>query len=315
MLRTFVIGAADAGPHLAALLRARALPESQRLFSDAPVVVHGGQHGPDVVPVASLDEAASLLDPDGTVVHVSSWPAAPLLSQLADLGFHLVVVEQPLAPTVAGLDEVQRLVAEHGLRLAVFAPWLASALTARLHDLVLGGTLGALRSVSVVQRRSRAARAPGLTAFDVDVPHAVGVALRLAGAAEVARAGCTDLVPDVGAVVPRMGSARLQLRHVSGVHTEIDSDLASPERMRRIELRFDAGAAVGGYPVSADDPHAQLLVSDDGHERHAVFHDDALASFVLRVYDGFLGEDLGLHADVVRLLCAAKELDLRPTFA
>jgi|GEM_PF-2318801 len=335
MLQTFVIGLghAGAGLHLPVLQRARARqlqephePPHQPLFADGPLVacdplVQDPRDGapPGVIVAPSLTEGARLVEPRRTVVHVCTPPAvrAGLLGRLADLGFRMFVVEKPLAVTEHELARITRLVAQRGLRLAVVAQWLASSLTARLHDLVLGGTLGPLRSMSAAQHKARFRRTldtPGHhpSAFDVEVPHAVGVAVRLAGTAEVSAAASTDLLVD-GAMVPRMGSASLALQHATGVRTEIRSDLTSPVRTRRITLRFAGGIATGHYPVSRDDDVAQLLVTGDGPARHSVFRDDALTAFLLHAYRTFgsgswSGAELGLHCEVVRLLCAARRM-------
>ena len=328
MLQTFVIGLghAGAGLHLPVLRRARALAAARHLFSDGPVIAwdprgHPCGAPPGVVVAASVTEAAQLLEPDGTVVHVCTPPSvrSVILEQLADPGFRKVIVEKPLAVTEPELAEITRLAGHRGLHLAVVAQWLSSSLTMRLLKLVLDNRLGALRSMSIVQHKPRFSRTPASrghpTAFDVEMPHSVGVALRLAGAAMVSAAECDDLTLD-GAVIPSMGGARLALRHAAGIRTEIASDLTSPVRARRIALRFEHGVAVGHYPASRDDDYAQLHVTGHGNERHSVFRDDALTSFLLRAYERFAtrrwaSEELDLQADVVRLLCTAKELSAR----
>src|SRR4029079_6631807 len=103
---------------------------------------------------------------------------------------------------------------------------------------------GALRSISSVQSKPRLTRSLASeghpTAFDVEVPHVLGVALRLAGDADVVAAACTDMHVE-GRTVPRMGSAHLVLRHAGGVRTEVLSDLTSPVRERRIALELTGG--------------------------------------------------------------------------
>lgn len=352
MLQTFVIGLghAGAGLHLPVLRHARALPQQRRLFADDPIVVcdpdlygsaaparsaparHRSRSPaahrarpphpawtPGIVVAGSPAEAARLVDPLRTVVHLCTPPAAraALLGELADLGFRMLVVEKPLAVGESELAGITRLAARRGLRIAVVAQWLTSSLTARLRELVRAGTLGPLQSIAVRQHKPRFHRSADTaggaghpSAFDVEVPHAAGVALRLAGPAEVAAAECTDLLVD-GELVPRMGGARLTLRHASGVRTEIHSDLTSPVRTRQITLRFARGVAAGHYPVSRDDDHAQLRISSSGRQQSMAFRDDALTAFMLRAYRRFLagpwsGADFDLQVAVARLLCEAK---------
>jgi predicted dehydrogenase len=347
MLQTFVIGLgrAGAGLHVSTLSRVRQRGSARRFFAEAPLVVCDPRFAStgdleralrswDVqgaVLTDSIAQAARLLDPERTVVHVCTPPTARLdiIEQLARRGFRKILVEKPLAldeGTLVGIERVRR---HWGLRLVVVAQWLVSALTARLQELVHSAALGELRSLSFLQRKPRFSRTLATnghpTAFDVELPHSVGVALRLAGAAQVSDAGCTDMV--IGdTTVPRLGSARLTLHHERGVRTEIVSDLTSPVRERRIEAQFARGFAVGHYPGSGDDDYAQLnVVMDSGAfgvrlrtESHSVFLDDALSAFLLRVYQRFGGAgvdeagvdeaDFALNAEAVRLLWAAKRL-------
>jgi hypothetical protein len=147
----------------------------------------------------------------------------------------------------------------------------------------------------------------------VEIPHSLGVVLRLAGAAELIDAKWTDMrCSDV--VVPRAGSARLTLRHDSGVHTDIASDLTSPVQERRITLEFTRGSATGHYPISDQDDHAQLVIAG----QRQVFRDDALTRFVVRAYLHFQDGpgDHGtfeLHSKIVRLLATAKQHCLERT--
>lgn len=313
-MRSLIIGLgkSGAGLHLPVLLRLRC--------TRVPVVGVDPAGVPDVPGLraaASVGHAARLLDPHDTVVHVCTPPTTrtSVLTELAEHGFRNVLVEKPLATGGDQLAEVLRL--RHRLRMVVVAPWLASELTGALVRLARGGTLGELRTVSVAQHKPRFHRSTGApghpTAFDVELPHAIGVALRLAGAAEVTNASCTDLrLGDLRA--PWLGHARLRLRHAGGVHSRFASDLTAPVRARRITARFTRGTVTGHYPVSADDDIAQLVVTTGAERRHTAFRDDALGAFLLGAYRRFQDPgdpgmaDLQLAANVVRLLTTAKEL-------
>jgi predicted dehydrogenase len=328
VLRTLVVGLgrSGAGLHIPVVLRARSL--SEQLFADAPVVAVDPYRTPmvdpaDVTHVRSLDAARRLVDPARTVVHLCTPPdlRAPVLERLAELGFRRLIVEKPLAVDEASLAEVLRLRARYELRLVVVAHWLTSALTARLLSTIESGDLGTLRVISVRQRKPRFRRslatAGHASAFDIEIPHPLGVALRLAGAAEVTEAGWEPMTVG-GVTLPHLGGAHLTLRHVGGVRTDIASDLTSPVRERRISLRFDEGEAVGHFAASEDDEYARLTVTSHGTTRTSttrteVFPDDALTAFMLRAYQDFSlpasdRDELATHADVVRLLCAARHL-------
>src|SRR5699024_2943724 len=158
------------------------------------------------------------------------------------------------------------------------AHWLDSRLTERLAEIVRNRALGAVRSISFVQHKPRFARSLATadsprvddpragnlkaghpTAFDVEVPHALGVALHLAGTAELARAELTDMCC-TESVCRDMGRAQLTLHHTNGVVSDIDSDLTSPIRERRITVECTAGQVTGHYPVSDQDEYAQITM-------------------------------------------------------
>ncbi|MDQ2588034.1 oxidoreductase [Saccharothrix yanglingensis] len=327
MVRTLVVGLGRAGAelHLPALARARA--SVRQLFDDRPVVACDPRRPlaelPGVTVVGSLAEAAALLDPGDAVAHVCTPPAvrAEVVAELAERGFRNVVVEKPLAADTDDLARVIRLRRRHGLRVAVAEPWLTSVLAERLVGLVRGGSMGEPRSVSMELNKPRFRRTLSVpdqsTAFDVELPHGVGLALRLAGSARVTHAAGFDLVVD-DVVVPRMGGARIGLRHNSGVRTEISSDLTSPVRERRITVEFERGSAVGHFAVSDEDDHAQLTVLVNGHRAHEIMRDDAMTEWVIRAYRLFHGSGdqhargFAFATDVVQLLSVAKNICAEP---
>ena len=324
MLQTLIVGLGRSGRglHLPVLSRARAMEATKHLFADGPVVAFdpAGPEGelPGTVLASSLTEAADLTDPDRTVVHLCTPPTARIevLEQLACLGFQKVLVEKPLAIDERNLAEISRLRRSWDLDLTVVAPWLASSLTHRIQEIVRSGELGALRSVFVVQRKPRFTRtlAGGghPTAFDIEMPHSVGVALAIAGDAKVSDAAWADMRLD-DVVIPRIGRAWLSLDHENGGRTEILSDLTSPTRERQITLELERGTLIGHYSSSEDDHAAQLSTMVDGRRKRSIFFDDALTTFMLRTYEYYAApgrgsSDLALDAEVVRLLGEAKRI-------
>jgi predicted dehydrogenase len=310
------LGRSGAGLHLPVLTRLRATcPE---LFAAHPIVGFdpraglalrdGGLDGAVEVVVDSLDRLAALVPPDDTVVHVCTPPGArvAVLTSLVAQGFRRMVVEKPLVGDLAALAAVERLRARHELDLVVVTHWLASTLTRRLTRLVRSGEHGLLTSITVRQDKPRFTRAGNPAhgdAFDVEIPHALAVALTIAGPAELTGAGWTD--PHAGP----LGGAWLAVRHSGGTRTTIRSDLTSPVRRREITLRLRDTTVVGHYPVSADDHHAQVRVGAGPRE---VFEDEALGAFLLAAYRYFTGAaatppgEFAVHAAVVRLLAAAR---------
>ncbi|GAA2102073.1 hypothetical protein GCM10009780_52280 [Actinomadura alba] len=325
-MRTLIIGLGQAGwtLHLPVLARLRETANDEGLFAKDPIVVHDPKHLPaggqdEPIAVAhSLREARAALDPARTVVHICTPPSVrvELLREVAELGFRKVLVEKPLSADRTDIARILEIRDAWDLNLSVVSHWLDSALTRRLTKIVYSGRLGELHSIAAVQRKPRFTRSLNTnghqSAFDVEVPHSLAVVLRLAGQATVVGASWADMRIN-GRLLPRMGTARLSLRHDHGVRTEIWSDLTSLLRERRISLEFEQGRVTGYYPVSRDDDHALMTVTADGHEETEIFRDDSLASFLLRTYRGFamghrMTSDLDLNVDIVSLLSDAKNL-------
>lgn len=316
MLHTLVagLGRAGSGLHLRALAKAAAAdgePFGPVFGCDPDPATRAAQHG--ITTVGSVREAAALADPAAAVVHVCTPPTGryELLSELAGLGYRRFVLEKPIAADLADYRRVAAMRERFGLDIAVVAHWLDAELTGRITRLAADDTRGPLRAITFDQHKPRFLR--GLaqghpTAFDVELPHSLGVVLRLAGSAELVEAECADLRCD-GVVTPRMGGARMVLRHRGGVVSELRSDLTAPVRERRIVLEFEHGRITGHYPLSEHDHHAQLVIDGDAPQ---VFPDDALTSFVRRAYRHFAaggGEHgtFGLHGEIVELTTTAKQ--------
>ncbi|MFR9728439.1 hypothetical protein ACL03H_04355 [Saccharopolyspora sp. MS10] len=325
MLHSLVVGLGRAGAGLHLRVLAQARERDRDPFHPGAIIACDPAPRtrlvrPGVTAAESVRAAAELVPPGRTVVHLCTPPVdrPALLRELAGLGFRRFVVEKPLAVDLAGLAEIERIRARHGLRLAVVAHWLDAELTRRLARLIGGGSLGPLRSMSFHQHKPRFAHTKSTsghpTAFDVELPHSLGVALHLGGPAELVGAESADMrCGDL--VLPGMGGARMLLRHRDGTRTELVSDLTAPVRERRVELDFARGRVVGHYPLSDQDHHAQLHVP--GAPRPwEVFPDDALTEFVLRTYRRFRArvpepdpeadERFAQQCEVVRLLAAAK---------
>ncbi|MER5492650.1 hypothetical protein [Streptomyces sp. NPDC002490] len=287
---------------------------------------------PDLLVVPTLEDARSRLDPTDTVVHLCTPPGRrlPALRTLAELGFRRVLVEKPLAADRDELDALVRLREEAALHLVVVAHWTTSQLAARLRALVRSHGLGTLRGITIDQHKPRFARSLANhghpSALDVEIPHGLGLALDLAGPADLHTAHCWDLrCPD--RTLPRLGGARVELRHHNGVLTRLRSDLGAPVRQRSVVCAFDHGTATAHFPLSEDDHHAQLVL-DPGPTAgegaagadHHVLHDDALTDFLAHAYRAFRSPgatgpspasgprtDFPAAHDAARLLCEAKE--------
>ncbi|AXB48006.1 hypothetical protein [Amycolatopsis albispora] len=321
MLQTLVLGLGRAGAalHLPVLARIgeTGLPG---VFADHPILAYDPRpvelpHLSRVRVAASLGEAMGRVDPGSAVAHLCTPPGSRLnlLEELARNGFRRFIVEKPLGTGRRELDRIGVLRRRFGLRIAVVAPWLSASLTERLVKLARSGEFGSLRSLTVNQHKPRFHRSltnPGHSnACEVELPHAVPVALRLAGPAELVEAEWSDMACD-GREIPRLGGASLTLRHDGGVLSRLRSDLTSPIRERSISLSFDHGIVTGHYPLSCEDDHAQLEVVSPHRIEREVFRDDALTAFFLRTYRAFrdgLPTGIEVHERAARLLIEAKE--------
>ncbi|WP_069813238.1 Gfo/Idh/MocA family oxidoreductase [Streptomyces sp. TP-A0874] len=329
-MRTLIVGfgRSGAGLHLPVLRRLRAEAGAADHWSPEPPLVWDVRDvrqeaaAAGLAAAGSLEEAAATADPARTVVHVCTPPMERphVLEQLADLGFTRLLVEKPLAADTASLEAVDALARKRGLILRVISPWLSSELTGALRRLAGGPRLGALRSLAFRQlkpRWTRSLNGPGHpTVFDVELPHSVGVALRLAGDAQPVRAAWEDLRLG-GRTVPRMGRGHLELRHENGTTSEFFTDLTAPVRERSVVMRCATGEVTGHYPVSEADHHAQWTVREGaGAARRSVVHDEALATFLRDAYRDFAegrttargADDYAIGRRVVEILQEAKSL-------
>lgn len=327
MLQTLIVGLGRAGRdlHVPVVQKARELDGFRHLFANSPIVGVdpyrlGALEG--VVITDSVVRARELSDPAHTVVHLCT-PLdirSVLMEQLCSLGYRRLIVEKPFAADERDLERMASLCHRYKVRPVVVAPWFASALTIRMTKIIADGALGQLRSIRIVQRKPRFTKSitngSCSSALDVELPHSVGIALLLAGPAEVHDAAWSDMrMGEV--VVPRMGGAWLTLEHECGVRTEIYSDLTSPKRERAITLELAEGTLTGHYSCSEADSTAQLMVSTGGRDECDVFDDDALTTFMVGTYQHFVapgcggGDELELNSAVVRILSQARRLCAR----
>jgi predicted dehydrogenase len=328
VLSTLILGFGNSGRalHLRSLLHAHRLCKGEPVFATSPIVAVDpamyakarARADGSVVLVRSLDQVEGI-EPADTVAHVCTPPATrvAVLRQLSARGYRRIVCEKPVAGSVEDLHEVLKIVEEEELDVAVVSPWLSSTLTLALSEAIDLATLGRLKTIEIEQLKPRFTRTRDKvdhpTAFEIEVPHSMGVALHLGGTqAEVVSAGSSDMVLD-GVAYPHLGRASVELKHRGGVSTVIDCDLTAPVRKRSIELTFERGTVLGHYPVG-DDTYAQLQVMpEDGPAREReLLLDDQLAKMMVDWYTHYadLGprpvSDLRFNVLVTDTIAAAK---------
>jgi predicted dehydrogenase len=326
MLRTLIMGFGRSGRdlHWRCLKKARLRPDGRRLFENRIGVVEPNAIS---VPEGELELYRDIADakgfvPSETVVHVCTPPAqhATALRQAAQAGFTKIMMEKPLATSMAEMDEIVALRDQYRLDILVVANWLSSPVTLRAQSFVTGKTLGALRYLMIEQHKPRMSRSLSngshATAFDVELPHQVALALFLAGdPVRVIQASCNDLQHD-SKTVRHMGAAHIAMVHPLGVTSLLRSELTSPIRKRVAEIAFEQGTLVAYYPTGSDDGHCWLRTY--GHDGRLldteIFDDDPLSSCFLEYYRYFAGlgqrphSDLAFNVKVVSAICDAKRL-------
>ncbi|WP_335933602.1 Gfo/Idh/MocA family protein [Streptomyces sp. PTD5-9] len=318
MLQPLVIGLgrSGAGLHLRAL---RNLARSRQVRL-APVI--GCDPRPDlardlsgvVLTTSPRQALGRVSDPRTTVAHVCTPPHGrlPLLRELAEHGVTRLLIEKPLATTRDELTALLRLRERAGLGIMAVTHWLDAELTYRMRRLVTEQPYGPLRRLTVDQDKPRFTRSLASdshrTALEVEVPHALALAVHLCGPARVVRASCAELRTDRERR-PRLGGAFVELEHTDGVRTTLRSDLTSPVRRRSVELEFRDATVVAHYPVGEDDDHARLQLPGRPAQ---IFRDDALLAFFQAAYRDFAGGSphgrFTTTAEAARLVCEAKAL-------
>jgi predicted dehydrogenase len=231
-------------------------------------------------------------------LHVTTGPAdrAKVVKEAAMLGFRFFIIEKPLTGSRPDIEELLRTVDDYNLKIVVDFPWLSTPLTRRLKQVINSDEHGKLLGLTMVQEKSRhrAVEAAGhTTAFDIETPHQVSLALHLAGPnAQFRDANCKPLAAEDG-IIPAMGGASMLLSHgytVSNLRSELDSD----KRDRHIDLIFEDGwRCIGSYPASGDDNVQRLCwynpmgnIDPGSYEK---FFDDPITSLFLESYRYFFG--------------------------
>lgn len=329
-LRPLIVGLGHSGlqVHLPLLDRLRENDDDQvaRLFSAEPPVAYDADPDAadyadeDLEVVESLTRASELLYPGNTVVHVCTplRHRAAVLPELVERGYRLILLDDPLASDTDSLHQILSLTARYRLRVGVLAPWLSSGITRRLLAAIADGRFGKVRRVTVRQfvpllNRTLTAEQPG-TAWDVELPRSVALALALAGNGEVVDASVQPTPVVEGRQVPQMGGATMTIQHNSGVVTDIVTDLAAPMWDQRVVVEFENGTVECHYPLGAGDDYAQIFWRPArGNPRREIFLDESTYQAMLDVYGLFIGEswpepNVRLHARVVEMLADANTL-------
>ncbi|MFD9906468.1 Gfo/Idh/MocA family protein [Streptomyces sp. NPDC059063] len=286
---------------------------------DGPRVLAVDPRRPDRLPAhtrwfPTLDEALAEVDPARAVAHVTTPAAAheALVRRLADRGLRRIVVEKPLADSVAGARRIAA-VARTGVQVLPVGVWPSSTVTERVRACVADGGIGTPVALHMEQSKPRFRRAlmdSHTSALQVELPHQVLLALHLLGpAVGLEEAELWGMPRPTGDPLPGMGGGRLTLRHASGATSTLVSDLTSPVRVRTLTLTGTIGRIVAHYPVSDADDVGQLHLPR--RAGRVLVHDAPLTQFLAAAYRWFADEgppppgSLDDHLQTVELLASA----------
>lgn len=328
MLQSLIVGFGRAGKdlHFCCLQKVRRLCD-EGIFGETVGVVD-----PRIRDAPSTDEVTLRLfydvkevrgfDPPSTVVHICTPPHDHLkrIHQLAEMGYTNFIVEKPLVTSMSEADALLRLQDRWQLDLCVVTAWLTSALTLWLKDLLISYRFGSPRQLRIVQNKPRFSRtlqdAGHTTAFDVELPHQVVLALYLGGQdVEVLDATYKDMQVAT-AIVPFMGMAHMTLKHATGLTSYLLSDLTAPARQRSVHMTFEEYVIEGTFPLSSAMAFSQVTVYDREHRvvETRSFEDDPLTVFLQECYKYYAGNgvkpasDLPLNLSAISVLSRAKAL-------
>lgn len=327
--RSLIVGFGHAGRdlHLRCLRKAWVRYRDEDIFDETVGVVErraaerGFQWREEFAVFPALSEVRGF-DPDVTVVHICTAPPdhLPAFREVAARGYRKILVEKPVTTSEWELLEILDLAQRRALDIQVAANWLSSSLTARLSDLVTSGRFGRLLALRVEQHKPRFTRTlmhrHHRTAFEVEMPHQVALALYLGGTDSKLLNAATSPMRVDGMTIPHMGTAEIRLLHGNRIPSLLQSDLTATIRMRTVNLRFPDCHVVGYYPVSADDDYSRLTITDPASRplESELMVDDPMTTWLRDCYRHFAGRgprpssDLRFAAEVVSIICQAKAL-------
>lgn len=270
---------------------------------------------PGVRLLPSLRAAADCGPMADTVFHVTTPPGAHVdcAERLVGLGARRIILEKPIAPTSAQSGRLCEL-AEDATILPV-SVWPNSRVTGEVESVIASGEIGEPVALFMEQSKPRFGRTSSSdahrTAFEVELPHQVLLALHLAGARATMLSSASWAMPLPDRVIPAMGGAVLRLEHENGTVSTLLSDLTSPARRRHLRVTGTKGEVLADFPVGADDPFGQIRIS--GRPGRTVVEDAPLTRFVEAAYACFSGTGppppagLALHHRSIGLLEQARD--------
>jgi predicted dehydrogenase len=241
---------------------------------------------PGVLSFASLSAAADSVPVEETVFHVATPPDTHLacVEDLVALGARRIILEKPIALT--SKESQQLCLLTDRAEILPVSVWPNSLVTERVQQIISSGEIGEPVALYMEQSKPRFGRTGASdshrTAFEVELPHQVLLALFLAGPVERILSSPTWAMPLPDRSVPGMGGAVLRLEHVGGIVSTLLSDLTSPTRRRHLRVTGTRGEVQADFPVSRDDAFGQIRIS--GRQGRVVIEDAPLTQFIGAAY-------------------------------
>jgi predicted dehydrogenase len=278
-------------------------------------------------------EAIAKLDRETTVVHVCTPEGAHLatLQQAAALGFHRFVIEKPCAGNIVDVDEMQRVVDQKDINVAIVNPYLysrsvelckrkISSIGEKPHYLEF--ELSKPRKRPTLQGRSSPE-----SVIDVELPHQIATALYLTEAqhyrvlrTETRHMHYREEDTDPCKVIQNMGLGIIVLELDQTIAFLI-SYLDARTRTRVLKLRFSSTEYVEAFlPVSGEDHTSEFVEyagrNSDGstdQTNSQKFPDDLFAKCLGDIYSKFAAgqphlSDIAFNRKVVDVMSKAKAL-------
>jgi predicted dehydrogenase len=308
-METVIVGFGRAGRelHLRAL---RELEGHRRVVAVDPVVTRPVPQ--DVCWVPRLDDAFAQLDcPAQAVFHVTVPPAAhvPVCRELLVRGARRLIVEKPMARSVAEADRLVALAERYGARMVPVAVWPHSRASRYLYPRIAGSPVRLTFRQDKPRHRERPAHRS--SPWHVELPHQVLLSAYLAGpVASVAEASTWPAGGD--GRLP--GGARVVLHHVDGSVSELTSDLTSPVRRRWLRVRGPGLDLSVDYPCGTTDSVVRIV---ERSRVPVVLPDRPLTAFVRAAYAELAGEPdagvvaMSVHLEAIRVLEEAERVAVR----
>jgi predicted dehydrogenase len=273
---------------------------------------------PGAAVYSRLDQLSA--DP-GAVVHVCTGPDqhAKIVLAAQHMGYRRFLVEKPMTARLADAKRLVGMCESGEADILVVSNWSASSLTDEIRREINARTSVPLQSLSLRHAKPRMERtianSTHRSAFDVEIPHLVALAIFLTGKDLTVRAASGQDMMINDKRYPMMGSASISLSSGNGLHVWLESHLAAPKRERLTEVVWaDGTRLLGFHPCDSTDRYAQLFImAPDGRQaRHQMLYDDTVRRMLHDVYSYFAGtaekpaNDVHFGAKVIDVIESAK---------